>query len=58
MMKKKAALIILDGWGIGDGTKSDAIKNANTPYFDQLISDQPHATLKTFGENVGRTNGQ
>ncbi|MDP4687450.1 MAG: 2,3-bisphosphoglycerate-independent phosphoglycerate mutase, partial [Salibacteraceae bacterium] len=58
MMKKKAALIILDGWGIGDGTKSDAIKNANTPYFDQLMADQPHATLKTFGENVGLPEGQ
>lgn len=58
MMKKKTALIILDGWGIGDGTKSDAIKNANTPYFDQLMADRPHATLKTFGENVGLPEGQ
>lgn len=57
-MNKKAALIILDGWGIGDGSKSDAIKNASTPYFDQLMASRPHATLKTFGENVGLPDGQ
>lgn len=57
-MSKKAALIILDGWGIGDGTKSDAISQANTPYFDQLVSNSPKSTLKTFGENVGLPEGQ
>ena len=28
-MSKKVALLILDGWGLGDGSKSDAIANAN-----------------------------
>lgn len=32
MTNNKAVLIILDGWGIGDGTKSDAIANAKTPF--------------------------
>lgn len=54
----KAALIILDGWGIGDGTKSDAIANANTPFFKHLISAYPHSTLKTSGEDVGLPEGQ
>jgi 2,3-bisphosphoglycerate-independent phosphoglycerate mutase len=57
-MSKKAALIILDGWGIGDGTKSDAIKQAKTPYFDELMKSKPTSTLKTFGENVGLPEGQ
>ncbi|CAN5909177.1 2,3-bisphosphoglycerate-independent phosphoglycerate mutase [soil metagenome] len=55
---QKAALIILDGWGIGDGTKSDAIANARTPFFDHLLATYPHSTLKTSGEDVGLPDGQ
>lgn len=55
---KKLALIILDGWGLGDGTKSDAIANANTPFVDSLYKKYPHATLLTSGENVGLPEGQ
>ena len=31
-MSHKAILIILDGWGIGDHKKDDAIFNTPTPY--------------------------
>ena len=55
---KKAALIILDGWGIGDGSKSDAIANANTPFVDSLYKKYPHNTLRTSGDNVGLPDGQ
>lgn len=55
---KKVALIILDGWGIGDGSKSDAIANANTPFVDSLYKKYPHSTLRTSGENVGLPDGQ
>jgi 2,3-bisphosphoglycerate-independent phosphoglycerate mutase len=55
---KKVALIILDGWGIGDGSKSDAIANANTPFMDELLRKYPHSTLRTSGENVGLPDGQ
>ncbi len=58
MDKKKAALIILDGWGIGDGSRADAITSAKTPVFDGLMSKYPHGTLKTFGEHVGLPHGQ
>jgi len=57
-MTKKAALIILDGWGIGDGTSSDAISNAHTPFTDSLNDQYPHAELLTDGENVGLPTGQ
>ena len=57
-MTKKAALIILDGWGIGDGTSSDAISNAYTPFTDSLYDRYPHAELLTDGENVGLPTGQ
>ena len=55
---KKVALIILDGWGLGDGSQSDAIANANTPFVDSLYKKYPHATLLTSGENVGLPEGQ
>ena len=57
-MKKNVGLIILDGWGLGDHSKSDAIFNANTPYMDYLLQTYPHATLKTSGEDVGLPDGQ
>jgi 2,3-bisphosphoglycerate-independent phosphoglycerate mutase len=57
-MTKHFGLIILDGWGIGDGSKSDAIANANTPFMDSLLKKYPKATLKTSGEDVGLPDGQ
>jgi 2,3-bisphosphoglycerate-independent phosphoglycerate mutase len=58
MTTKKAALIILDGWGLGDQSKSDAIFNAQTPVFDNLMNTYPNATLITSGEEVGLPEGQ
>lgn len=55
---KKVVLLILDGWGIGDGSKSDAIACANTPFVDSLYKKYPHSTLRTSGENVGLPDGQ
>jgi 2,3-bisphosphoglycerate-independent phosphoglycerate mutase len=55
---KKVALLILDGWGIGNGSKSDAIANANTPFVDSLYNKYPHSTLRTSGEDVGLPTGQ
>ncbi|MCX6310050.1 MAG: 2,3-bisphosphoglycerate-independent phosphoglycerate mutase [Bacteroidetes bacterium] len=58
MKTNKAVLVILDGWGIGDGTKSDVIANAQTPFYKSLLENYPHSTLKTCGEDVGLPNGQ
>ena len=58
MAKKKFALVILDGWGHGDKTESDAIFNANTPFMDSLYEKYPHSTLVTSGEEVGLPEGQ
>ena len=55
---KKAILIILDGWGIGDKSKSDAIFNGNTPYIDKLTEKYAHSQLKTSGNAVGLPEGQ
>lgn len=45
MNRSKAALIILDGWGIGAGDSSDGIHLANTPVMDQLMREQPICRL-------------
>lgn len=57
-MTNNIGLIILDGWGIGDKSKSDAVYNASTPYMDHLMNSYPNATLLTSGENVGLPDGQ
>jgi 2,3-bisphosphoglycerate-independent phosphoglycerate mutase len=57
-MSKKAFLLILDGWGIGQKHAADAIYQANTPYFDSLMAKYPHSTLVTHGEDVGLPDGQ
>ncbi|MDC1106894.1 2,3-bisphosphoglycerate-independent phosphoglycerate mutase [Prolixibacteraceae bacterium] len=55
---KKALLMILDGWGIGDKSKSDAIFNTPTPFIDSLIENYPNSQLLTSGEHVGLPDGQ
>ncbi|MDQ3189960.1 MAG: 2,3-bisphosphoglycerate-independent phosphoglycerate mutase [Bacteroidota bacterium] len=58
MNTKKIALLILDGWGLGNGSESDAISNANTPFMDSLFEKYPHSKLITSGESVGLPEGQ
>ena len=57
-MGKKALLMILDGWGIGNHTKSDAIFSTPTPYWDYLVKTYPNSQLQASGENVGLPDGQ
>lgn len=55
---KKALLVILDGWGIGDQGDDDVIANTPTPYFDYLNATYPHSELQASGEAVGLPDGQ
>ncbi len=57
-MSKKSMLIILDGYGLGDHKKDDAIYNTPTPYMDKLMEEYPHSQLEASGENVGLPDGQ
>jgi len=57
-MSKKALLMILDGWGIGDHQKDDAIFCTPTPYWDSLLEKYPNSQLQASGENVGLPDGQ
>ena len=58
MSKGKTLLMILDGWGIGNKTKSDAIYTAGAPNMEKLAATYPNAQLLTCGEDVGLPNGQ
>ena len=57
-MAKKALLMILDGWGIGQHGKGDVIFNTPTPYLDYLTAVSAHSELQASGENVGLPDGQ
>ncbi len=59
-MKQKLILMILDGWGVGNGSASDVITHTPTPFIDSLTEDPnvAYTTLKACGENVGLPEGQ
>ena len=46
-------LIILDGWGISPSREANAVALADTPNFDRIWSECPHATLTAQGNAVG-----
>ena len=52
------ALVILDGWGLAPPGPGNAVELADTPVFDRLWEDYPHATLAASGEAVGLPAGQ
>lgn len=57
-MKKKVALIIMDGWGIGTNPEISAIAKAKTPFVDSLYENYPHSKLEASGLAVGLPEGQ
>ena len=57
-MAKKALLVILDGWGIGNHSEGDVIFNTPTPCWDHLLATYPHSQLQASGGNVGLPDGQ
>ena len=57
-MTKPVVLCILDGWGISDRPETSAPDQAHTPTMDRLMATCPHATLVTYGPDVGLPKGQ
>jgi len=55
---KKAALIILDGWGQAKNTEVSAIDKAHTPFVDSLYQKYPYTYLQASGMAVGLPDGQ
>jgi 2,3-bisphosphoglycerate-independent phosphoglycerate mutase len=58
MKDRKTLLMILDGWGIGDGTKSDVISQVPTPNMSYYSKNFPSSRLHASGEDVGLPEGQ
>ena len=58
MSKKLTMLMILDGYGINENKKGNAIAIANTPVMDKLIKQNPNTIIKTSGLDVGLPEGQ
>ena len=58
MDKKVTMLMILDGFGINENEKSNAVKMANTPNIDKLMKTCPTTKMYTSGLNVGLPDGQ
>jgi len=58
MKNKKTLLMILDGWGIGDGSVADVISQVETPNLTALRRKYPNSRLHASGENVGLPDGQ
>ena len=54
----QAALVILDGWGLGDHDRRDAVKAASTPNFDRFADAGAYGTLDVSGRRVGLPEGQ
>ncbi|MBU0674994.1 MAG: 2,3-bisphosphoglycerate-independent phosphoglycerate mutase [Proteobacteria bacterium] len=59
-MTRKGPLLlaILDGWGMGLTSATNAITVARTPNMDAWFRDYPHTTLKAHGLAVGLPEGQ
>ncbi|WP_181893194.1 2,3-bisphosphoglycerate-independent phosphoglycerate mutase [Falsiruegeria mediterranea] len=55
---KPVVLCILDGWGLSDDTEANAPYLAETPAFDAIMADGPHAKLITHGPDAGLPSGQ
>ena len=54
----RLALIIVDGFGVGEGGACDAIAAASMPNWRALCAQYPHTTLGASGEAVGLPAGQ
>jgi 2,3-bisphosphoglycerate-independent phosphoglycerate mutase len=51
-------LIILDGWGINPNPESNAVEQANLPFYRKMLAEDPHCQIMTSGEAVGLPDGQ
>ncbi len=58
MNNKLTMLMILDGFGINENEKGNAVKLANTPNIDKLMKTCPTTQIYTSGMQVGLPDGQ
>lgn len=58
MEKQLITLIIMDGFGVSENTRGNAIKAAATPNLDKLFYNFPNTSIDASGMAVGLPDGQ
>ncbi len=53
MEKRPVVLVVMDGIGINEDDYGNAVKAANTPTLDMLMSNYPNIAIKAHGTAVG-----
>jgi 2,3-bisphosphoglycerate-independent phosphoglycerate mutase len=57
-MSAPIVLVVLDGYGLGDGGAADATEAAHSPFLKDAVIRYPTASIETSGEAVGLPPGQ
>ncbi len=57
-MKTPTTLIIMDGYGLTDQVKGNAVYNAKKPNLDKIFAENPCSKLSASGLDVGLPDGQ
>jgi 2,3-bisphosphoglycerate-independent phosphoglycerate mutase len=55
--RRRVLVILLDGWGVGDGGKGDLLHAARTPRMDGFRARYPSTVLAASGSAVGMPDG-
>ncbi len=55
---KPLVLCIMDGWGLDNDKKNNAVALAKTPNYNFFLRNFPHSKLEASGEYVGLPKGQ
>lgn len=58
MKKRPTLLLILDGFGLNENTKANAVYTAKTPNIDRLMKEYPFVKGNASGLHVGLPDGQ
>ena len=58
MDRKVTMLMILDGFGINENERGNAIKMANIPNLNRILKENPNTVIHTSGKDVGLPEGQ
>jgi 2,3-bisphosphoglycerate-independent phosphoglycerate mutase len=51
-------LTVLDGWGVGDGSRGDVIAHSRLKNITRFLNEYPSTRIKSSGEAVGLPAGQ
>ncbi len=56
-LNRPVLLVVMDGFGLREGKKGNAIAQADTKFLDRLIEEYPSVEIPAHGEHVGLPEG-